>query len=1134
MRGRGLIGLGWIATTLVALSILAVGVLETPLGKRALLGYVLQWLRPHVTGHIEIGRIEGNLLTRVVLREIRLIHPVDGRAEIVAVEAVSIQYHLLDLVTGGEVRIRRLDLTRPDVQLVRRDGRFPIVGIWKSAPDARPSTGGGFQIDHLGIQEGRVRVEDISRASTVLALNAIRGAAAIQKTDTRWDVAVESLAWTGEVPSRDLDAFSTRVTWRAPGLAVRDLNVTSGDTTVTADVRAEDIRTGEGLDGRLQGTVDLGAWHRRLAGRADVRVELLTREGRPAARGVVRAADGEIAFELGPAAEARWRARADVRHLNPARLLVAGVGEPLIPTGDLNGSLVGWLGPSVRDAQGLLPFPFAVDIRLDPSRLGTSRIDLLSVSARSGAGGAARASIEIRSDLGRGRGEASVTVDRVTGDLVLALGDLRPLGAVMGWTLEAPGSLRASLKGTTERPIVLISAELDRVRFNTVTAGGATARTEVERRTAGLQGHLNVEAKGVAFGDVALGDVHADAALRGARQEVRVRTAGGALEGEAEGVIQRRGAASTIVLASLRVAAQGASLALSSPATIRLGPGAVDIERFTLSGDAGGLAGTARVAGARVEASFEADRLHVDPFISPLVSRPSTTGLAVSGDGRLTGRIDAPEGRARLHLEMPDVPPVDLALSSDGRVVRGRVSHEADGGRLVVDLASRFDRRAVLRSTINGEVRAERYRLVSLAHALRRWKPQALDGVDGTLDGTLIFTGGTLGRPTGRGALALRDGRIVLSDQRGEIRDISADVRLDERAVRLVSLSARRGGPLAARGVFEGDRWSLTIDGHDVILIDRPGTRAVADFDLAANVRSSTKRVTGTVTLDEMHVPLPSLSQPKAGPTEQAIAGDLVFAGPEIPSEATEAPGPSLLDGWTGGVRIEVPHNAWIRGPDGQIEIAGALDVTMPEAKGPVVQGELRAQRGFYRLMGVKMDLESGTVRFAGLGTFNPLINVTARRTTGEYLLRVHVEGTAKEPRISFSSEPPLEETEIIALLVTGKTTDQLTQGERSSLGQTVGGLVSSAAANELRRTLGRQVPVDTIDIETGAEGFSDATVTLGKYLSEDVFIRYGRSFGTGAENELGLEWSMSDRFTLQTERSDLETGVDLYYKLRY
>ena len=147
----------------------------------------------------------------------------------------------------------------------------------------------------------------------------------------------------------------------------------------------------------------------------------------------------------------------------------------------------------------------------------------------------------------------------------------------------------------------------------------------------------------------------------------------------------------------------------------------------------------------------------------------------------------------------------------------------------------------------------------------------------------------------------------------------------------------------------------------------------------------------------------------------------------------------------------------------------------------------------------------------------------------------VAVTGTSKKPELKFSSNPELEEADVVSLLVFGKTTDRLTGSEKSSLAEQGGGLAGSVAAGILERTLGQSLGLDTITIDSGRAG-------VGRYLTQDLYLTYERTYGyrdptqdDRGGNTVGLEYTVNRNFKIKGTSSDIgENAVDFNWSYDY
>src|SRR5207237_4930229 len=160
------------------------------------------------------------------------------------------------------------------------------------------------------------------------------------------------------------------------------------------------------------------------------------------------------------------------------------------------------------------------------------------------------------------------------------------------------------------------------------------------------------------------------------------------------------------------------------------------------------------------------------------------------------------------------------------------------------------------------------------------------------------------------------------------------------------------------------------------------------------------------------------------GTAEQA-ARDEAAAG-------STPPAGTLADAIAVDVHVTMPDNVLLRGKDlrpggptgtkiGNVNITIGGDVRIRKDPGapPTLLGVVNTVRGTYEFMGRRFDLErNGTIRFVGAATINPLLDIAATRkipNTG-VTARVHITGTPKEPQLELTSDPPLEQSDVLAL----------------------------------------------------------------------------------------------------------------------
>jgi autotransporter translocation and assembly factor TamB len=265
-----------------------------------------------------------------------------------------------------------------------------------------------------------------------------------------------------------------------------------------------------------------------------------------------------------------------------------------------------------------------------------------------------------------------------------------------------------------------------------------------------------------------------------------------------------------------------------------------------------------------------------------------------------------------------------------------------------------------------------------------------------------------------------------------------------------------------------------------------------------------------------------------------------VPAVPPLP-EAAPAPGgafkPVELD-----IRLRMPDNMVLRGRklraggptsaslgDMNITVGGDLQIVKPADGQVLLLGTIETVRGTYEFQGRRFDLQrGGTLRFMGEPQINPALDITATRTipnTGVEA-RVRVQGTVKAPQLALTSTPPLEESDILALIIFNRPVNELGTGERASLAETAGGIATGFLAAPLGESIGRALDLDLFEISTTTdEGELGAGLTLGQQMGDRAFVKMRQQFGERTITEFLLEYQLTDFMRLQTTAAPETSG---------
>src|SRR4029077_16800828 len=221
----------------------------------------------------------------------------------------------------------------------------------------------------------------------------------------------------------------------------------------------------------------------------------------------------------------------------------------------------------------------------------------------------------------------------------------------------------------------------------------------------------------------------------------------------------------------------------------------------------------------------------------------------------------------------------------------------------------------------------------------------------------------------------------------------------------------------------------LFVTAHDFKVVDNKlgNVRVDSNLEIAGELRAP--RVsgdfgvsTGQVNLDEIL----ALTTDSAYATEQTE----YLTKPAAPGAAAVR---SPFEALTADVRVTVPDDlvvkaSELRTPGAPVSL-GAINVTLggdlraTKVRGQQIAlvGAVTTIRGTYDFQGRRFEiLRDGTVRFSGepLNEMDPILDIRTQRVIQAVTATVTVRGTLKQPEIVLTCTPPLEQADILSLIV--------------------------------------------------------------------------------------------------------------------
>jgi translocation and assembly module TamB len=375
-----------------------------------------------------------------------------------------------------------------------------------------------------------------------------------------------------------------------------------------------------------------------------------------------------------------------------------------------------------------------------------------------------------------------------------------------------------------------------------------------------------------------------------------------------------------------------------------------------------------------------------------------------------------------------------------------------------------------------------------------------ISGAEITADGT-VQAQGTRDSLTWDGALDLLDGRLQLDGPGQRLEEVEGRIVFRQNRADIQRLHARDvDGELDARGQIDFQGIVPQRGSIDVIVNDLPVRReglvlAALSGEANLDARVAMERTEMRVTVSSLEVALPDeLAQ---NLQELAEHPDIVVLGEEraaLPDAALSYPFHIVVD---------AERAFWVRRSDFAAQVRAQLDVLYqsPDLR---VAGYIDLRRGFFELFGKRFALQPGRMDFDGSNTLDPTLDITAvyaLNAARTKTITVSVSGRLSRPQIDFSSTESSDRGEIIALLVTGRSsvtadataqTDQNLRAADQQATSFVTGVLGGILTLGLRNEFGEFLPTISLDS-------TDSGTRVRAGIQVDSFIRDNLGFLSGA-----------------------------------
>jgi translocation and assembly module TamB len=721
-----------------------------------------------------------------------------------------------------------------------------------------------------------------------------------------------------------------------------------------------------------------------------------------------------------------------------------------------------------------------------------------------------------------GLGSASLSLDGRIGERLalrfgLAAKDLNLIAHDMRGEVRASGTLG----GTLADPVIVASVHGSGFAYQEMKLGAVDAEINFTPGAMEQESKIDVELRALHYRNRTLQRLALT--LRGPPTDYEVR-----LSASARGLAaaaRSRGAythgAFNGELNSLTVSgSEQLHLSLERPVGLSVSLAHARLEWLCLVGTPGSVCADGDWAGAAWTTTLMARDLPLNTLTAGMTPAVEYVGT-LSALAYLSGGANRPV-QGQLRVQLADAA-IDHKLASRKvertRIGSGNISLIATDTLLSAQLELGEGGAATLRGRLDAQriapawqdmpVTGELHCKTSELALLSLYAPD-IDRAAGALE-TDIHLAGTAGAPQLTGTIKLDNGEIDVYSVNLSLRQITLQARLSDSGFDFNGSAHSGPGAVTASGHLEWRNLlpygKFHLVGTDLRVADLPEAQIDASPALDFTVTGHRIEVTGKVVVPQAKIqPADITAAVRASADEQIVGSE-----PADVSQRFEVVSTVTL---VLGDHVNVDAMGLTARLTGSVTVRSGYDTITHGS------GELSVAEGQYTAYARKLDITRGRLIFTGGPIDNPGIDVRAQKQFPDVTAGVNVRGTLLQPRMSFFSDPPLPQSQIVSLILAGGSLQSAQNAGNAAVGQ---------GAALLAAELGSQVGLPDVSLETDPIA-NETSLVLGHYLSPRLYVSYGVAL-TEQLNVLKMRYTLGDHWTVRIEIGQAR-GADLVYTI--
>ena len=348
--------------------------------------------------------------------------------------------------------------------------------------------------------------------------------------------------------------------------------------------------------------------------------------------------------------------------------------------------------------------------------------------------------------------------------------------------------------------------------------------------------------------------------------------------------------------------------------------------------------------------------------------------------------------------------------------------------------------------------------------------------------------------PDVTGTIELSNAGLRVADPRLVVSALNGALFLTQDTVTVHELQGQlNGGDLditgSLRRVGLRPEGTLTISGRQVALSIPDGLRTEVDADIEVTLLDGETMLTGTATIQRGDYR-----------ESMSLTGGLLSAidrRQDVQTVGLEQTTP--IDAIRLDLRVVTAEDIVL--DNNYLDAALAADIRLGGTFGaPAVTGRVALLEGGRIRVGTRTyEVETGAIDFIDPTGIDPQVNIRAQTRASDYDITLSITGGQDTLTTTLQSDPPLPESDIVSLLLTGQTLSEASASPGTGARDQALGLISSEILGSAGRGLGLDVRVGE-EFDTGGQVRFDSSLiandvdpttrlTVGRRLNDQLMV---------------------------------------------